>query len=82
MLCADCINLFITPENKNHKYEAKPSDLIQGICISCGKRIAWDERLCTDCKKPIVANITTKKQSVKGRCRQIFKSIKKNDYKA
>ena len=82
MLCADCINLFITPENKNHKYEAKPSDLIQGICISCGKRIPWDERLCTDCKKPIVAASSQRKRRIRGRYQQLFGLAKKNDYKA
>ena len=80
MLCTDCKNLVNTSE-KNHEHEEQLPGLIQSICISCGKRIPWDEILCTDCKKPIVANVTTKIRSAKGRCRQIFKSIKKNDYK-
>ena len=82
MLCTDCKNLVNTSEKNNHEQEEQLPGLIHGICISCGKRIPWDERLCTDCKKPIVAASSQRKRRIRGRYQQLFGLAKKNDYKA
>ena len=81
MLCVDCRRLSKVNKNDPHENKAKTTNFIQGICISCGKRITWNEILCTDCKKPIATDDIKSKRSIRGRCLRLFRSIKKNDYK-